>query len=141
MVGASSCQPLNDHAAAAEKDRLRFTEPADGFQEMNYLYTMEAAADGFAHAAFINHSLDGGLGLHIKSDPRELPYLNEWKMLGLGEYVVGVEPCNSPCAPRSTVREQGLLPFLEPGEARTIHVEIGVLDGPEEIEKFESLLA
>ena len=50
-----------------------------------------------------------------------------------GDYVVGIEPCNAPCANRAVLRERGLLPVLEPGETREITVDISVLDGQEEL--------
>lgn len=65
-----------------------------------------------------------------------LPYFSEWKMMGEGDYVVGMEPCNTKCMNRSDLRQQGLLPFLEPGETREIRLEIGVLSGDAEIRAF-----
>jgi hypothetical protein len=112
------------------------SDPIAGFAEQNYLHTMTSSQDGLAAAVLVNRELLGGLGLYLRFDPRELPYLNQWKMLGESDYVLGIEPCNAPCANRAELRAQGLLPVLEPGQSRTIRVEIGVLDGEEEIDRF-----
>ena len=74
----------------------------------------------------------------FRSSAQTLPYLNEWKMQGRADYIVGVEPCNVPCRPRSVLRESGMLQFLEPAETREMRLEIGILDGAAGIEAFAS---
>ena len=44
-------------------------------------------------------------------------------------------------APRATLRERGELVFLEPSDTQTFTVEVGVLDGVEEIERFTRTVA
>ncbi|MBC8876911.1 MAG: aldose 1-epimerase family protein [Planctomycetes bacterium] len=128
--------PLDETSAAGFEQWPVISEPIPDFAEQNFLHTMACGQDGLAAAVLINRELLDGLGLYIRFDPRELPYLNQWKMMGEGDYVMGIEPCNAPCAPRAELRSQGLLPVLEPGQSRTNHVEIGVLDGEEEIDRF-----
>jgi hypothetical protein len=77
-----------------------------------------------------------GLGLFLRFRIDTLPFLNEWKMLAEGDYVAGVEPANTKCLNRAVLRREGRLPMLQPGEAREMEVELGVLEGPEEIEAF-----
>jgi hypothetical protein len=66
-------------------------------------------------------------------------------MMGVRNYVVGMEPANCSVLGRAAERERGTLQFLEPGERREYRLEIGVLDGVPAIEQFErevrSLLA
>ncbi len=59
-------------------------------------------------------------------------------MMGEGDYVVALEPCNVPCENRASLRRKNILPFLGPGESRSIDVEIGVLEGEKDIAAFES---
>lgn len=134
---AAESTPCDAQSARGMEQMLRFSAPVPGFAEENYLHRMRAAADGWAVAAMINRELEGGLGLWLRFRTDTLPYLNEWKMMGQGDYVVGIEPCNAPCANRAVLREMGLLPLLEPGEQREMQVEIGVAHGPEEIETLE----
>ncbi|MHB9037555.1 MAG: aldose 1-epimerase family protein [Armatimonadota bacterium] len=114
----------------------KFDSPLINCREENFHHVMASDEAGFAYCAMINRELCGGLGLYARFGADTLPYLNEWKMLGQGEYVVGMEPCNVPCQNRAVLREKGTLTFLEPGESREMIVEIGVLDGPEEIDVF-----
>ena len=132
-VGCSESHGCNDHSREAEAEMFGFADPIPGFQEQNFLHTIKPDADGCAWAAFVNPELDGGLGLCLKFDAGALPNLNEWKMMGEGDYVVGVEPCNVPCENRAVLREKGLLPMLQPGETTSTWIEIGILDGAEEI--------
>jgi len=138
VVTAAESQANNEGSQAAFGQLNRFSDPIPGFEEQNFTHTVAAGDDGMACAAMLNRELGGGIGLAIRFDPATLPYLNEWKMMGQRDYVVGIEPCNAPCAHRADLRERGLLPMLEPGEKRRMTVEIGVLEGLEEIEACRS---
>lgn len=115
---------------------LRFTAPQTGFLEQNFFHIMIGDEADFAHVGLINKKLDLGLYLKIKSDT--LPYVSEWKMLGEGDYVVGLEPCNTRCLNRQILRDRDLLPILKPQETRRMRVEIGVLSTEKEIADFET---
>lgn len=132
----SKTEPRDKHASAGIDSVFSFSDPIHGFYEQVYYHTVKAAKDGTAHAAVINKNLENGLGLYLKFKPEELPYMTEWKMTGEGEYVTGMEPCNVPCKDRTVLREEGLLPMLKPGEVKTITLEIGILEGKDEIRVF-----
>jgi hypothetical protein len=102
----------------------------------DFLHTMAGDSDGYAHAALVNQSLYDGLGLYMRFDTRTLPYLNEWKMLGEGDFVLGIEPVNTIILNRAALRKKKRLPLIEPGEAKEMEVEIGVLEGQSEIQEF-----
>ena len=115
-----------------------FSGPIPNFSEQLFLHRMLGDSRGFAHAAIVNHAL--GLGLAISFDTKTLPFLNEWKMMGQGEYIVGLEPANTKVLDRGKLRELGLLPQLKPGEVREMEVEIGVLEGSQEIAAFGDMV-
>lgn len=48
----------------------------------------------------------------------QLPNFIQWKNLGAGEYVMGLEVSNSFPDGRDKERAQGRLPFIEPGKQR-----------------------
>jgi hypothetical protein len=48
----------------------------------------------------------------------------EWKMMGQGEYVLGLEPANIPLNNRKELKEQNILPLLQPGESSTNTIEV-----------------
>jgi hypothetical protein len=81
-----------------------------------------------------------GIGVYLRYSKKELPFYTEWKMVGEGTYVVGMEPGN--CIPegRKSARKRGALTVLEPGEKAAYHLEIGVLANNQEIREFEAKL-
>ena len=131
-------EPYDAHAESHLGDVLRFSAPRPGFQGQDFLHTMAADSDGYALAALVNPRLQGGLGLYLRFRTDSLPYLNEWKMLDEGDYVVGIEPVNTKVVGRGTLKREKRLPWIEPGECRDMEVEIGVLEGSREIEDFAS---
>ena len=56
--------------------------------------------------------------------------------MGQGDYVVGLEPATWYPEGRSQARERGELEFLKPFEKRKFHIELGIIDGIDEYEKF-----
>lgn len=73
-----------------------------------------------------NKEIAGGLTVYIKFNPKQLPYLTEWKLENIKDYVLALEPANVPCESRNVLREMGILPYLAPGEKVNFRVEIGV---------------
>lgn len=136
VVSSREVKPHREADAPGIPDCRRFSCPIPDFTELNFTHMIEPDGDGRGYAGMLNRPLAGGLGLYIAFDARELPFLNEWKQMGQGDYVVGMEPCNAPCENRVMLREMGLLKHLEPGEKREIRVEIGVLTGPAELDAF-----
>ena len=69
-----------------------------------------------------------GTGLQISFDAGELDGFVEWKMMGVRDYVLGLECGN--CYPdgRDVMRKAGMLKFLSPGEKKTYNVKITMID-------------
>lgn len=142
LIAASrSTEPYDDRSARGIAEVGRFAAPQAEFEEMNFLHTMAADERGFTRAALINRNLAGGLGLALRYQTASLPYLSEWKMLADVDYVVGIEPVNTRIADRATLRAEGRLPMIAPGETREMELEISVLEGGAEIDAFAEELA
>jgi hypothetical protein len=128
-----------DSIAARGFDRYnRFQEPTSEYAEQVFYHDLTPDDEGFVRAALVNPSFYGGrgVGVYISYRQAELPYFTEWKQMGEGDYVVGMEPANCLVEGRDVDRAAGRLQFLEPGEGREYHLEIGVLASTEEIEAF-----
>lgn len=112
----------------------RFQAPEPGFAEQVFYHDMESKADGGVYMCLFNKKL--GLGAYVKSNKKQLPYFVEWKMMGAGDYVVGMEPATWKPEGRSEARRRGELLFIRPGEVKTFDLEFGVVEDIEEIKNI-----
>lgn len=84
-------------------------------------------ADGNVTVAIFNPRLFGGTGLSVTYDHRVMPNYIEWRMMGEGQYAVGVEPCTNGFG-REAVKAAGELIVLQPGESRTYRTRVAIID-------------
>ncbi|MCB0153285.1 MAG: aldose 1-epimerase family protein, partial [Anaerolineae bacterium] len=89
---AESTQPRDADAQAGAAHWDRFQPPTPGYREQVFIHRPKVDPDGKATVLLQNPQL--GLGLRWTYDATNLPWLMEWKMMGEGAYVVGVEPAN-----------------------------------------------
>jgi hypothetical protein len=69
------------------------------------------------------------MGLRWTYDKASLPHLFQWKMMGQGTYVLGIEPGNSSgIEGRAVARQRGDLPHLGPGESRRYRLEVEAIE-------------
>ena len=66
--------------------------------------------------------------LSITFDPKELDHFTEWKMMGRRDYVLGIEPGNCYPSPRTKMRENGVLPYLEADESYSSEITFSFTD-------------
>jgi hypothetical protein len=114
--------PRDDSAASGLNEHKSFIKPVQGFMEQVFIHTMKANPDGETSAILQNVKL--GVALTIKFKIAQLLYLAEWKMMGQGEYVLGLEPSNIPLNNRKVLKEQKILPLLQPGESTSNDIDI-----------------
>jgi len=90
------------------------------------LQTILKDADENGYAKIYQPKL--GIGLEMFFDANELDGFVEWKMMGVRDYVLGLECGN--CYPdgRDVMRETGMLKFLQPGEKKTYRVKIRITE-------------
>ncbi|MBI2914968.1 MAG: aldose 1-epimerase family protein [Firmicutes bacterium] len=139
IAPSKTVTPRDAEAEQGKEDYWRFTAPVHGFKEKCYFHEMAADEAGKVTVAVANEEYAGGrgLGVYVRYDKTELPWFTEWKMMGEGVYVVGVEPANCCVLGRAWQREHGSLQVLGPREKREYRVEIGVLDGRAGIEELK----
>lgn len=122
--------PIGDVARDGMEDWWRMDAPTPGYAEKVYYHAVEAEADGFVTVKVISPAL-GGRQFYVRYLREDmagltgLTRLTQWKQMGEGAYVAGIEPCNCGVEGRAKERERGTLEFLEPGETRRYVVEIG----------------
>ncbi len=116
----------------------RFIAPQKGWVQQTFQHRMEAGPDGRVPVAIVNPRLGvDGLAVYVIYKRSQMPCYIEWRMMAEGQYVVGIEPCTNGFG-REQVRRSGQMIVLQPGERRFYELEVGVLDGREEIDKFRN---
>ena len=104
----------------------RFQAPTPGYREQVFIHRPVADENGLTSVELLNSQM--GFGLRWVYKTAELPFLMEWKMMGEGTYVVGVEPANCDgLGGRAATRAMGALPQLNPGETRSYNIQVEVI--------------
>lgn len=111
-IPSNSVAPRNDHAAGDIENCLKAEKPQSGYEEMCFYHTLS----GETEVSIYSPGIKKGLKMAYNAD--NLKCFTQWKMMGEGEYVMGLEPGN--CLPdgRDVMREKGILEFLAPGEEK-----------------------
>jgi hypothetical protein len=132
--------PLVDEGTRITLPPGSTTTPRDAEAEkgISHCLTLEAPTPGYAEQCFF-HDVPGervevtmtapsGFGVTVAYNKSELPHLTQWKMMGQGEYVCGIEPANCKVLGRAAEREAGRLQTIAPGETRTFTVTLTAFD-------------
>lgn len=135
--------PRDEIAKLGVSSYDRVEAPQHGYKEQVFFHTLAAHEDGQTVVAMVNDSLlsGDGLGVCFRFNINQFPRLIQWKMVGEGTYVVGIEPTNLTIVDRIKAKEEGQLPMLQPMEERKFWIEIGILHGSEEIKAIEGEVA
>jgi hypothetical protein len=117
---------------------LQMQKPDPRFSTQVFVHTLNARDDGLTGAAVINRKMK--IGFYIKYNAKKMPFFSQWKMMGESDYVIGFEPGN--CIPEGRVNalKNERLEFLSGGASKRFYIELGILDGPAEIQTFEKWL-
>jgi len=118
-VPAETVVPRDDHAAEDVQNWMNMQKPTPGYQERCYYHKFK---DKNGVASIYQPKI--GTELSIYFDAEELDGFVEWKMMGVRDYVLGLECGN--CYPdgRKAMRESGMLKFLGPDESKEYRVKI-----------------
>jgi len=134
MLHSQGMTPRDAEATKGADSATKIPAPIQGYKEQVFFHDLIADWSGFATALLANRKLH--LGLYTEYRQKELPKFTQWKMVGEGEYVLGMEPANCWVQGRVKERERGTLRILDPGEKREFLVRIGVLDGDTALDQF-----
>ena len=105
--------------------------PTPDYAEQVFYHDLNSDQDGNTSVALINKRLEIGVVLNYSKN--ELFNFAQWKQMGEGDYVMGMEPCNCFVGGRIDPRNADVKEYLEPGEIRNIGLTIELLNGMEQI--------
>ena len=134
LAPSKTVTPRDADAEDGKKDYARFHEPRRGWSEKVYTHQLFSQR-GRTVAGIVNKPI--GLGAYLRFDVAQLPLMTQWKQMGQGEYVVGLEPCTNRVEGRDVCRALKTLAALKPGEKRVYDLEIGALPDAKAVSGFE----
>lgn len=115
--------PRTEHAAKDLATWDQMLPPQPGFREQVYFHTF-AGEEG--RAQLYNPTLN--MGLTISFPTAVMPFLTQWKMMGVRDYVLGLEPGNVTPEGRQIMRDKGCLQLLQPGETATLRYRVELFE-------------
>lgn len=112
-------KPRDEHAAEDIANWMRMEKPLVGYQERCYYHKFDSKE---SIVSIEQPKLNTKLSIIF--DAAELDGFVEWKMMGVRDYVLGLECGN--CYPdgRDVMRRIGMLKFLQPGEKKGYCIQI-----------------
>ena len=119
--------PRTPAAAGGLTHHTSFEAPQPGYEEQVFFHYPRVDSDGFAEARLINPDIK--LGIRLNWLAEMMPVLTQWKMMGQGEYVCGLEPATHALAPYEELVKHDLPRTLDPGEVAEYELNL-------EIEEF-----
>ncbi len=126
LIDPLDSSPRDADAVPGIRDFKTFIEPRKDYREQVFFHTMKGNQQG--EAAITLRNKEAGISVTVSFNVHQLPYVTQWKMMGYGEYVLGIEPSNVLCKSRKTLREENALPLLQPGEITSNVLELSVTD-------------
>ncbi|WP_054954677.1 aldose 1-epimerase family protein [Paenibacillus dakarensis] len=132
-------EPRDEEAQKGVAAYHVFQKPTPDYLEQVFYHDLRAASSGATCVALINEEL--GLGVAIRFNKNQLFNLVQWKQMGEGEYVLGIEPSNCFVGGREDARKTGVLDELEPGEVRAFEIEAEILEGAGDIRRIKDEIA
>lgn len=122
--------------ADAEKNAEQWNvmeAPVPNEPERVYIHELAADEEGNTFACLYNHRL--AMGFKLSFNRKVLPRFMQWKSIGAGDYVMGLEPSNSSVFGRAD--KDSALRMLKPFEKEVIELKITVVEGSEELENIK----
>lgn len=118
-IPSAEVTPRDQHAAENIDTWNQMQKPEAGYQECCYYHKF---ADEVGRASIYQPKLN--MGLEISFNAKELDGFVEWKMMGVRDYVLGLECANCYVDGRDVMHKNGMLKFLKPGEKKTYQVNV-----------------
>lgn len=126
LTGNKFLRPVSEAAAKGVEKRYSFKPPVPEEPEQCFYYTQRACSEGYAFGACVNEKL--GLGLAVRSDPRELPLMCNWQSWASGDYAMGIEPATCYVDGRANNKRAGQLESLEAFGEKHVRLTFEALD-------------
>lgn len=114
-IPSSQVIPRDEHAGNDIDNWMNIEPPTEGYQEKCYYHKFEQNQNEATTVSIYQPKLDTKLS--ISFDANNLDGFVQWKMMGIRDYVLGMECGNCYADGRAVMRKTGMLKFLNPGDS------------------------
>jgi len=135
LTPSRTVDPRDTEALQGVRNWQQMQPPTQGYAEQVFYHDLHADEAGNTCVALVNRRLALGVALHFNK--KQLFNFTQWKQMGQGEYVLGMEPCNCYVGGRFDPRNQNVQEYLKPGESKNFDIEIEILSGANDIQAIE----
>ena len=135
-IPALETKARNAHAQEGISNWMNPETADPDYEEMCYYHKLKADENNHAIAAVYNPEIETGIAIEI--DLSTLDHFVQWKMMGAGDYVMGLEPANATIDGIEDAVKNGSMKYLEPGEVKEYNLTFHILHGREEFEAVKN---
>ena len=135
-IPALETKARNTHAQEGISNWMNPETADPDYEEMCYYHKLRADENNHAIAAVYNPEIETGIAIEI--DLSTLDHFVQWKMMGAGDYVMGLEPANTTIDGIEDAVNNGSMKYLEPGEVKEYNLTFHILYGREEFEAVKN---
>ncbi len=128
-------KPRNEHSKSGIDSWNKLQLPDADYKEMCYYHTFKGDKENIATVAIYNSKLEIGIAIDI--DVSTLDHFVQWKMMGKGEYVMGLEPGNVTIDGIEDAITNGSMKYLKAGESFRYYLNVKIIEGKEEFESIK----
>lgn len=126
IVDTDRITPRTEEARKYLNTAMQIEAPSYPYPERCYFHSLRRNSSGMTGYTVFNDSLN--IGVHVSFSGEKLPFFCEWKMLGKGEYVLGMEPTNAELDGPAAGDKGCKGPVLKPGESIDYTLEFHYID-------------
>jgi len=135
FVNYSDIIPRDEQAKKGMKRLFSFEEPQENYQEQVFFIEPVPDSHDLIRIMLSNNNTKDFLGMIIQYKRDSFTHLTLWKMLGYGDYVLGIEPGNCYPIGRELASKQTDLSFINPQEEKTFVFEISFYSDIDDYQK------
>ena len=117
-IPSNEVAPRNEHSKEGISICKTVEEPQRNYEEMCFYHSFETDTPT---VSLYNDQIKKGVEMTYST--KQLPFFTQWKMMGEGEYVMGLEPGNCNPDGRDVMRKNGTLEMLEAGTEKEHRIE------------------
>lgn len=135
FIPSADVKARTEHSLEGIEEWMKAQEPDPAYEEMCYYHTLKKDNNNFTTVAVYNDDLD--MGIAIEFDATTLDHFVQWKMMGAGQYVMGLEPSNTTIDGIEDSIQNGAMKYIQPQESLEYTINIYLLNSRSEFENIK----